>query len=157
MDLMIWWPSFWCVSPSFNGLNSAWATVTSAAKVCIGSALLLIFVRPSSGFQISQIFRWKPIFQIALASIFMGEKYFQEFGPIFMGETYFQEFGSCFHGRKLFSGICHHFFMGEKYVQEFASVFFMGEKYFQECASIFSWVKNIFRICLHFFMGETYF
>ena len=37
------------------------------------------------GFQIALIFQWKPIFQIALVSIFMGEKYVQEFAPILNG------------------------------------------------------------------------
>ena len=54
------------------------------------------------GFQISLIFQWKPIFQIALVSMFMGETYFQEFGPMFMGEKYFHECAIFFHWWKMF-------------------------------------------------------
>ena len=44
-------------------------------------------------------FLWvKNIFR-NLVQFFMGEKYFQEFGPsFFMGEKYFQEFGPIFYG-----------------------------------------------------------
>ena len=48
-------------------------------------------LHPCTGFQFSLIFQWKPIFQIALVSISMGETYFQEFGTIFMCEKYFNE------------------------------------------------------------------
>ena len=74
-----------------------------------------------SGFQISLIFQWKPIFQIAPVSIFMGEKYFQEFGPKLV--TCLQLVGTWV----------------KKYFQE------LGPKVMTYPQLVGTWVKHIFR------------
>ena len=67
------------------------------------------------------------IFDMSSTSGYMGEKYFQEFGPIFfevssasgyVGATYFQEFGHIFFDVSSASR-----YMDAKYVQEFGPRF----------------------------------
>ena len=88
------------------------------------------------------------IFDTTSTSGYMGEKYFQEFGPIFfdmssasgyMGEKYVQEFGPRFCGWKVFSGSWSQFLMGEKYFQEF------GPRILTCLQLVGTWVKHIFR------------
>ena len=65
---------------------------------------------------------WSHIFDMSSASGYMGETYFQEFGPIFfytsstsgnMGAKYVQEFGPI-----IFDISSHDGYMAAKYVQE---------------------------------------
>ena len=90
------------------------------------------------------------------ASGYMGEKYFQEFGPRFMTcpqlvgtwvKNVFRNLVPKCHGWKIFSGILSQDFdmpsasgyMGETYFQEF------GPKFMTCPQLVGTWVKNIFR------------
>ena len=98
---------------------------------------------------------WSQIYDMSSASGYMGEKYFQEFGPKFLAcrpglhglqfEAWFQ-----ISDMPPTSGN-----MGEKYFQECGPIF-MGEIFsviWSQCLR----VTNIFRNLIPKVMGETYF